>query len=96
LVSTGLGTADLGLGLGIGLGTVDLGFDLGLGRLGLDNISAEIQVRRIASTEHGSSAAYNDQRLQCHEMSRSGQISAANHIALALQLRGCKTLDSAA
>jgi hypothetical protein len=47
LVSTGLGTAGLGLGLdlgpaglglGLGLGTVGLG--LGLGRPGLDNITA--------------------------------------------------------
>jgi hypothetical protein len=52
-VSTGLGTA----GLGLGLGTVGLGLDLGLGRPGLDNITAEIQARRTASTEHGSSAA---------------------------------------
>jgi hypothetical protein len=43
-----------GPGLGhVGLG---LGLDLGLGRPGLDNITAEIQAQRTASTEHGSSA----------------------------------------
>jgi hypothetical protein len=98
LVLTGLGTAGLGLVLGFGLGTVGLCLDLGLGRPGLDNITAETRARRSASTEHGSSAAYslyNDQHLlQCHEMTRSGQISAADHITLALQLHSCKTSDS--
>jgi hypothetical protein len=48
--------SDLGLGqvcLGLGLGTVSLGLDLGLGRPGPDDMAAEIQARRTASTEHG-------------------------------------------
>jgi hypothetical protein len=91
----GLGLGRAGLGLGLSLGTVGLGLGLGLGRPDLDNITAEIQARRTASTKHGIAVRHNDQRLlQCHEMTRSGQISAADHIALELQLRGCKTLDS--
>jgi hypothetical protein len=39
LVSTGLGTAGLSLGLDLGLGTFGLGLNLGLGRPGLDNIT---------------------------------------------------------
>jgi hypothetical protein len=79
LVSTGLGTA----GLGLGLGTVGLGLDLGLGRPGLYKIPAEVQARRIGLLPRRNMVAvqHNDQRLlQCHEMTRSGQISAADDI----------------
>jgi hypothetical protein len=49
-------------------------------RLGLSRPDLEIQARRTVSTKHGIAMQHNDQRLlQSHEMTRSGQISAADH-----------------
>jgi hypothetical protein len=61
----------------LGLGTVGLGLELGLGRPGLDNMTAEIRAR-LLPRRNMVAVLRNDQRLlQCHEMTRSGQISAA-------------------
>jgi hypothetical protein len=71
-----------------------LGLDLGLGRPGLNNITAEIQAR--LPRRNLAAVQLSDQHLlQCHEMTRAGQSSAADYIALALQLLGCKIFDTA-